>query len=191
MERSGFSTLPVVDAGVYKGVVNYDSLAGGGEHVGDAVAALKPVTASMALSLVLERLSQDIPLLPVVDELSTDYVGSIDRKDAISVLTRLFPPLDEFTELTISCRAGQYSASAIAHAVEDADAHLLNLNVVGGTYANSDTTIVIRVNHSRGESVARSLLRYGYETIEMRGNEGVPDREMAEKVKELLHYIEV
>lgn len=122
---------------------------------------------------------------------SSVNTGSVDPNDAASALARLFPPLDEFTELTITCRAGQYSASAIAHAVEDADAHLLNLNVVGGTYANSDTTIVIRVNHSRGDSVARSLLRYGYETIDMKGTSGMPDSEMVDKIKELLHYIEV
>lgn len=56
--------------------------------------------------------------------------------------------------------------------MEDADAHLLNLNVTAGTEPDSLTTVMLRVNHSRGESVARSLQRYGYETVEMTGDPG-------------------
>lgn len=87
-------------------------------------------------------------------------------------LATLFPPVGECSELTITCRPGHYSASAIAHAVEDADAHLLNLNVVAGTEPNSPTTVLLRVNHRRGHSVARSLERYGYETVAMQSWSG-------------------
>ncbi|MDE6684329.1 MAG: hypothetical protein K2J94_04020, partial [Duncaniella sp.] len=44
-------------------------------------------------------------------------------------LERLFPPRDESSRLLVSCITSDYSASRIARAVEDADAHLLNLNV--------------------------------------------------------------
>ncbi|WP_301390258.1 hypothetical protein [uncultured Muribaculum sp.] len=93
--------------------------------------------------------------------------------------------------MTITCRPSQYSASAIAHAVEDADAHLLNLNVTAGTAPDSPTTVQLRVNHSRGESVARSLQRYGYDTVEMGGTPGLVNSDLAERVNALLHYLEV
>ncbi len=94
-------------------------------------------------------------------------------------------------ELTVVCPSGEYSASAIAHAVEDADAHLLNLNVVAGTQPNSPTSVILRVNHSRGDSVARSLARYGYDTVEMAGTPGLLNADMIERVNSLLHYLEV
>ena len=46
--------------------------------------------------------------------------------------------------------------------LEDADAHLLNLNVVAGTQPNSPT-VILRVNHSRGEFVGALAARYGYD----------------------------
>ena len=109
----------------------------------------------------------------------------------LACVSRLFPQLQESTELTVTCAPGNYSASAIAHAVEDADAHLLNLNVVEGTEPQSRTTVTLRVNHSRGDSVARSLSRYGYETVEIAGSPGMPDSGISERINELLHYLEV
>ncbi|GFI52668.1 hypothetical protein IMSAGC021_00974 [Muribaculaceae bacterium] len=63
------------------------------------------------------------------------------RKDSTSVqnlafaagaeatIERLFPKMEESSTLVLTCRRGDYSASRIARAVDDADAHLLNLNV--------------------------------------------------------------
>lgn len=129
--------------------------------------------------------------LPVVDDISERCIGVIDRASAIAAVSKLFPQLNEYTELTITCPPSQYSASAIAHAVEDADAHLLNLNVTAGTEPDSLATVTLRVNHSRGDSVARSLQRYGYDTIEMTGDPGMFHTEMTERVNALLHYLEI
>ena len=143
------------------------------------------------MSLVLERMVSGDKTVPVVDDITELYLGAIDRDSALAAVSRLFPQLNEYTELTIACPPSQYSASAIAHAVEDADAHLLNLNVTAGTEPDSLTTVMLRVNHSRGESVARSLQRYGYETVEMTGDPGMFHTEMAERVNALLHYLEI
>ena len=103
----------------------------------------------------------------------------------------LFPPMPDSSRLLVGCRSEDYSASLIARAVEDCNAHLLNLNVVAGTMPNSPTTVHLRVNHSRGESVARSLARYGYDTVEMAGTPGYLNADMIERVNALLHYLEV
>lgn len=151
----------------------------------------RPVKSSAPLSLVLEKMAAGSPVVPVVDDFSGTYTGAIDRSSALAAVSRLFPQLNEYTELTITCPPSQYSASAIAHAVEDADAHLLNLNVTAGTEPDLLTTVMLRVNHSRGESVARSLQRYGYDTVEMTGDPGVFHSDMAERVNALLHYLEI
>lgn len=151
----------------------------------------KPVSASTPLTLVLERMASGEETITVVDDISEMPLGIIDRQSMLKAVAALFPQLNESTELTITCPPSQYSASAIAHAVEDADAHLLNLNVTAGTEPNSLTTVVLRVNHSRGESVAKSLSRYGYETIEIAVPNGITSVEMVDRVRELVHYLNV
>jgi hypothetical protein len=39
--------------------------------------------------------------------------------------------------------------------------------------------------------VARSLARYGYDTVEMAGTPGLLNADMIERVNSLLHYLEV
>ena len=69
--------------------------------------------------------------------------------------------------------AGDYSASRIARAVEDADAHLLNLNVTSDSERSDNRiTAELRISHRDPEAAARSLERYGYEVI---GAEGTAD----------------
>lgn len=151
----------------------------------------KPVSASSPLTMALERMASGEEVVTVIDDVTETPIGIIDRESMIKAVAGLFPQLDESAELTITCPPSQYSASAIAHAVEDADAHLLNLNVTAGTEPNSLTTVLLRVNHSRGESVARSLARYGYETVEIATPAGMPASDMIERARAFMRYLEV
>jgi hypothetical protein len=141
--------------------------------------------------MALERMASGMDSVPVVDDFTEQCIGHIDRASMLETLARLFPQLNEFTELTVTCPPRHYSASEIARAVEDADAHLLNLNVMAGTEPDSPTTVMLRVNHSRGESVAHSLARYGYDTVEIAGDPGLLNTDMMDRINELLHYLQV
>lgn len=177
IEATGLPNRPIVDCdGRYLGMTSGES---------------RPVKGATPLSLVLERMTSGDDIVAVIDDITELYTGAIDRDSLLQAVSRLFPQLNEYTELTITCPPSQYSASAIAHAVEDADAHLLNLNVTAGTEPDSLATVMLRVNHSRGESVARSLQRYGYETVEMTGDPGMFHTDLAERVSSLLHYLEI
>lgn len=151
----------------------------------------KTVNASAPLTMVLERMASGEDVVTVIDDVTEAPIGVIDKDAMIKAVAGLFPQLDESAELTITCPPSQYSASAIAHAVEDADAHLLNLNVTAGTEPDSLTTVMLRVNHSRGESVAKSLARYGYETIEIATPGGMPASEMMERAREFMRYLDI
>lgn len=113
------------------------------------------------------------------------------QEKAVDTVERRFPGNEESSELTIECRRTDYSASAIARAVEDCDAHLLNLNVTS-VPATTDGCVVVdlRVSHRNSEAVARSLERYGYLVTSM----DVYDEAMTAKARrnalELLHYLE-
>ncbi len=112
---------------------------------------------------------------------------------------RLFPPTDEASELLVACRRMDYSASAIARAVEDCDAHLLNLNLTGDSApdGSDDLMVELRVGLRNANPVARSLERYGYRVMLTRHGmyNGYCGEEIAdpavERVKGLLAQIEV
>lgn len=98
--------------------------------------------------------------------------------------------MDDATTLTIACDSLDYSASAIARAVEDCDAHLLNLNVTG----EGDPGQVVadlRVNRRNGLSVARSLERYGFTVVAVDdAPSALVDDTLRDRVNGLLRLIE-
>lgn len=112
---------------------------------------------------------------------------------------RLFPPSDEASELLVACRRADYSASVLARAVEDCDAHLLNLNLTGDKApdGSDDLLVELRVGLRNAMGVARSLERYGFRVLLTRhGSSMIPgsieDFEPAvERVRGLLAQIEV
>lgn len=108
------------------------------------------------------------------------------------MLTRMYPELPETCELTVTCPPGQYAASVVARAVEDCDAHLLNLNVTAEPGADGRTVVELRISHRDGHAVARSLARYGYDVTDIRG--AAPDPvELAarERINALLHELNI
>lgn len=103
----------------------------------------------------------------------------------------LFPYVAECCELVIECPRGDYSASAIARAVEDAEAHLLNLNVTSAETPSGMVCVALRVSHRNAGSVARSLERYGYHVVETHGGYDVDAELTALRIDELLAQMEV
>lgn len=75
------------------------------------------------------------------------------------------PPQPESSLLTVACRPEDYSASQLARAVEDSDAHLINLNVTDTRLDDGRITIELRTNRRHAGATARSLERYGYEVL--------------------------
>lgn len=76
-----------------------------------------------------------------------------------------FPPNEESSRLLVGCSVHDFSASRLAHAVEDCDARLLNLNVTSLSLEDAPLTVALRVSHRDPSRVARSLERYGYSVL--------------------------
>lgn len=105
----------------------------------------------------------------------------------------------------MGCRREDYSASRIAHAVEDVNAHLLNLNVTsfgkpefGNSFeeegdAKFPVVFDIRVSHRNSSSVERSLERYGYTVLVSNGSGGSDhDHDISRRrMEELKRYLEI
>lgn len=103
----------------------------------------------------------------------------------------LYPAVDGSSHLLIGCRRDDYSASRIARAVEDCDAHLLNLNLMLDETGEHDLLADIRVNRQSGEAVARSLMRYGFDVLNFSPGENPSDSTLRDRVEELLRYLNV
>lgn len=108
----------------------------------------------------------------------------------------LFPPHPEASDMLVACPRDRYSASAVARAVEDADAHLLNLNVTALKADPDDTSsiiIALRVSRRDVASVARSLARYGFDTLDFSTPDGGSDTldDARSRAAELLRYLEM
>lgn len=104
----------------------------------------------------------------------------------------------------MGCRREDYSASRIAHAVEDCNAHLLNLNVTSSDqdtgYNNEEDDMSdgkfpvvcdIRVSHRNAESISRSLERYGYTVLMSTDSTPQDDSTLRRRINELFHYLEI
>ncbi len=110
------------------------------------------------------------------------------KETKIDQLEVFFPPYDESCRLLIGCSHSDYSASRIAHAVEDANAQLLNLNVTSLEVDGCQIIVALRINHRNPELVARSLERYGYNVISFETNNENDDVIQA-RYDELMHYL--
>ena len=104
---------------------------------------------------------------------------------------RLFPHLEEGSELSVACYRADFSASRIAHAVEDVDAHLLNLNVTSEVSPHGEVIVDLRVSRSNAAAVARSLERYGYRVTDIRSGSPADPSALSERVGELLVHLNI
>ena len=104
---------------------------------------------------------------------------------------RLFPAVDDSCRLTVSCRRGEYSASRIARAIEDCDAHILNLNVTLDTDPAGSITVDLRVNRTDIGAICRSLSRYGYDVTSAETAAANDLDTVRNRVNEMLHYLQL
>lgn len=142
----------------------------------------------MATKLVRIRIRKKI--LNSKDNIKTQIPGQQSQLNHMA--EHLFPPVNESCELTIECNRSDYIASAIARSVEDAEAHLLNLNVTSSVASSpSRIKVDLRVSHRNAGSVARSLERYGFDVIEIRDGFDFDAELVRDRVNDLLTRIEI
>lgn len=104
----------------------------------------------------------------------------------------VYPSGGSYTEFLVAVRPGDFSASAIARAVEDCDLHLLNMNVTSARTPGGDIIVALRTDACSGDGVTRSLNRYGYDVIATSGEISSIDADEAERrAAELLRLLDI
>lgn len=149
------------------------------------------VPASAPLSWVFRNAENYGVPMKVADDTTGEQIGTIYAGDIIKAAAKLFPAVDESCEITLQCPRHDYSASIIARAVEDCNAHLLNLNVIEEKGPDDRLTVLLRIDHLTGDAVARSLERYGYFVTEVAGSDERMSETTRERINELMHYLDV
>lgn len=132
----------------------------------DAIPA-KRVPGEMGILDVLPRVL-DSPEGYVGVEEEGALTGIIDRNSLLEGMGRLLAARDDSSEITVECYPEDYSASRLAHAVEDADAHLVDL--ISGPSAEGLVRVTLRVRREDPSPVVNSLERYGYHVTDSSGS---------------------
>lgn len=126
----------------------------------------KTVPSAMPLVDVLPRLLDAPHRLLGVEE-GGRYLGVIDQTSLLEGLGREIAPRDDASVIILECAPADYSASRIAHAVEDSDAHLVDLLTAPAERGMLRVTLRVRLNDPT--TAVHNLERYGYEVIEASG----------------------
>lgn len=138
-----------------------------------ALAATHParnVAADTAVVDVLPRLlDTDDHRLGVIE--GEELLGIIDEGSLLKGLESIISPRDDTSIIEIEVAPSAYSASQIAHAVEDANVHLVDLWTAPGE--GDILRVTLRVRTTDPSAVAGSLERYGYDVVEATGEENI------------------
>lgn len=125
------------------------------------------VEANMPLLEILPRLL-DTPMREVGVSEDGVSLGVIDQTSMLEGLGRMIAARDDCSVITLECRPEDYSASLIAHAVEDSDAHLVDLLTSPGE--DGHMVVTLRVRHNDPTAAIRSLERYDFRVTEAHGS---------------------
>lgn len=122
------------------------------------------------------KVDSDMPLLDVIPRLldsgnreltvmeDGEPIGMIDQTSLMDGIGRMIAARDDCSVITVECAPQDYSASLLAHAVEDSDAHLVDLISTPGE--NGSVIVTLRVRHSDPTAAVRSLERYDFHVID-------------------------
>lgn len=138
--------------------------------------AERMVAADMPVIEVLPRLL-DAPgrELEVSDD--AGFVGIIDTASMLEGMGRMIAARDDCSVITVECRPEEYSASQLAHAVEDSDAHLVDLMTAPAE--DGSLRVTLRVRLSDPTTTVHNLERYDFHVVDAHGSENPRSTEIA------------
>lgn len=115
-------------------------------------------------------------------------IGIITARDVLGALSTWFAARDDASTVVLECQLEDYSASLIAHAVEDADAHLLSLLTAP---SEEGMRVTLRVRLADPSPAIRSLERYGFRVIDATGAPGADMTALDERLAALQAFLDV
>lgn len=120
-----------------------------------------------AVEVIPRLLEAPDRMLAVTD--GRERIGVIDERSLLEALGSFIQPRDDSSIVTLECAPDDYSASIIAHAVEDSDAHLVDL--WSRTTPEGRIRVTLRVRQTDPAPTVRNLERYGFDVVEASGRQ--------------------
>ncbi|MDE6236183.1 MAG: hypothetical protein K2M56_10585 [Muribaculaceae bacterium] len=145
--------------------------------------------------LPMKTIDSEMPLLEVLPHLldapgrllgvnhEGEEVGVIDEVSLLEGFGRLIAERDDSSVVTVECQPSQYSASALAHAVEDSGFHLVDL--ISHPAENGMLRVTLRVRSLDPMPAISSLERYGFRVVDMAPKEDAQSAILAERIASL------
>lgn len=146
------------------------------------------IEGEMPLLEVLPRLLES-PNRELEVEEDGSVLGVIDQGSMLEALGRMIAPRDDSSVVTVCCTPGEYSASHLAHAVEDADVHLVDL--ITAPAEGGRLNVTLRVRCGDPTPVVHNLERYGYEVTESYGENNALESAAIERLLGLKALMDV
>lgn len=149
----------------------------------------------------LKSVDSEMPLLEVLPHLldapgrllgvshAGENLGVIDEVSLLEGFGRLIAPRDDSSVLLVECEPHDYSASIIARAVEDVDAHLVDL--ISHPAPDGMLHVTLRIRALDPSQAAMSLERYGYRVVESTQGSDIDTGILAERLASLQALINV
>ena len=137
---------------------------------------------------VLPRLLESPERELLVADATAEH-GVIDSDSMLEALSRQIAARYDCSVIELECTPADFSASRLAHAVEDTDAHLVDMLTVPA--GDGNLRVTLRVRCEDPTAAAHSLERYGYEVTEVFGNENVEQTASLERLLALQALINV
>lgn len=151
--------------------------------------------------LPMRSVDSEMPLLEVLPQLldaperllgvshDGDALGVIDEISMLEGLGRMIAERDDSSVVTVECQPAQYSASTLAHAVEDAGFHLVDL--ISHPSEGGMIRVTLRIRSLEPMPAISSLERYGYKVIEVSTHNDAQSDLLAERIASLQALINV
>lgn len=130
---------------------------------------VRTVDAGMPLLEVLPRLLET-PRREIGVTDGDVELGVIDQTSMLEGLGRMIAARDDCSVITVECRPEEYSASLMAQAVEDSDAHLVDLMTAPSDEGH--IMVTLRVRNTDPTAAVHSLERYDFHVVDAYGSHG-------------------
>lgn len=185
--------LPVVEEGIYKGLLGEEDLLEANskqilqeltyEYLPFSVRAEDHIINAVKLSA-----NHRLDVIPVVDE-GKHYLGSIDLNDLFRQHAKISGAEDMGGLIVLEIDKSQYSFGEISRLVETNDALITQLN----TYVDDvtgKTTITLRINKVEVSDLVATFQRYEYHVVYFFGKEEY-ENELQHNFRHLMNYLDI
>lgn len=149
---------------------------------------LKEVPAGMHLLEVMPLLFEAPGRALRVTEGESE-LGVIDSDSMLEAMSRMISARYDCSIIEFECAPADFSASRIAHAIEDTDAHLVDMLSVPGV--DDTLSVTLRVRCEDPSAAVQSLERYGYNVTSTYSHDNIMPTAAIERLMALQALINV